>query len=274
MLDHQPGSDHMDRVRSAIKSGRRLAASALKPIIHNASVRKIRLYAQYYATIAYYKVRFPRRSVFQTIYERHPWGGRSASGGGSDLALTVSIRSALPGLLGDLGVRSMLDAPCGDFHWMAHVPLQLDRYIGMDIVPELIDKAQKYSSHKVQFRVGDIVRSDLPKADLILCRDCLVHLSYKDIFECLHNFRRSGSTYLLTTTFPGQVRRHWNIATGMWRPIDLERPPFNFPKPLRLVQDDVPENEIFASNKCLGLWKLSELSESRFCMDGMSCRGS
>ena len=104
----------------------------------------------------------------------------------------------------------------------------------MDIVPELIDKAQKYSSHQVQFRVGDIVRSDLPKADLILCRDCLVHLSYKDIFECLHNFRRSGSTYLLTTTFPGQVRRHWNIATGMWRPIDLERPPFNFPKPLRL----------------------------------------
>jgi hypothetical protein len=153
----------------------------------------------------------------------------------------------------------MLDAPCGDFHWLTQVSLDLDRYIGMDIVPEVINHAQKNASDKIHFICGDIVRSDLPKVDLIFCRDCLVHFSYEQIFRCLDNFRRSGSTYLLTTTFPGQVGRHRNIVTGMWRPLDLQLPPFNFPTPLCVLQEDVPATELFASNKCLGLWRLSEL---------------
>jgi SAM-dependent methyltransferase len=225
----------------------------------SSALRRLWIYARYYATIVYYKFRYPRRSVFETIHEKRTWGGDSASGSGSDLPTTGSIRSALPDLISDLEIRSMLDAPCGDFHWMAHVSLDLDRYVGVDIVPRLIDEnVRKYGSEKIQFFKADITCSDLPKVDLILCRDCLPHLSYKDIFRCLGNFRRAGAQYLLSSTYPGLVRRHWNIASGMYRPLDLQLPPFNFPKPLRVLRDGV-EGDMFTSNKRLGLWKISDL---------------
>jgi hypothetical protein len=142
---------------------------------------------------------------------------------------------------------------------MAHLSLAVERYVGADIVPQLIDEnIRKYASERVQFIRADLTSDELPRTDLILCRDCWPHLSYNDIFRCLNNFRRAGAQYLLTSTYPGLVRRHWNIATGMYRPLDLELPPFNFPPPLRILQDGV-EGDMFTSNKRLGLWKINEL---------------
>jgi SAM-dependent methyltransferase len=221
---------------------------------------RFRIYIQYYATVIFYRLRYPYESVFCTIYKKRTWGGRSASGGGSDLLRTISVRQALPTLLHDIGARTVLDAPCGDFHWMAHVSLGVDSYIGVDIVPEVISQnKQKYETKNVRFFRADITRDELPQTALILCRDCMVHLSYKDIFLCLHNFRKSGSTYILATTYPGQVRRNWNIVTGMWRPLDLQLPPFNFPEPLQLLRDGSGSKSLFDRNKYLGLWKIEEL---------------
>lgn len=36
------------------------------------------------------------------------------------------------------GVRSVLDIPCGDFFWFKEIKLDLDSYIGGDIVAPLI----------------------------------------------------------------------------------------------------------------------------------------
>ena len=77
----------------------------------------------------------PIDGVFQQIYERNHWrGSESASGTGSDLRQTAVITAALPVLLRRHGVRSMLDIPCGDFHWMSRVDLAGVDYIGADIV--------------------------------------------------------------------------------------------------------------------------------------------
>ena len=55
-------------------------------------------------------------STFSQIYEKKSWGdGESVSGPGSDLDQTAAIREALPKLLREIGARSMVDAPCGDF---------------------------------------------------------------------------------------------------------------------------------------------------------------
>jgi hypothetical protein len=60
-----------------------------------------------------------RERLFTNIYRSNHWGGAdSVSGGGSDLEQTSALRAALPGVLQRLGVRTLLDAPCGDFHWM------------------------------------------------------------------------------------------------------------------------------------------------------------
>ena len=77
--------------------------------------------------------------VFSRIYEKNLWGdSESRSGRGSTLGRTAVIRDALPALLEGVGARSMLDAACGDFNWMARVDLRGVRYVGVDVVPELI----------------------------------------------------------------------------------------------------------------------------------------
>jgi hypothetical protein len=96
------------------------------------------------------------------------------------------------------------------------------------------------------------------RADLILCRDCLVHLSYEDALAALGNMRASQSTWLLTTTFTGQDM-NWDIVTGEWRTINLERPPFDFPVPIALLDEECPHENGAYRDKMLGLWRLSDL---------------
>src|SRR5215204_2321496 len=57
--------------------------------------------------------------VFNQIYHRNHWGSlESVSGPGSELATTAEVRQGLSTLLTDLSIKSMLDAPCGDFNWI------------------------------------------------------------------------------------------------------------------------------------------------------------
>lgn len=73
--------------------------------------------------------------------------------------------------------------------------------------------------------VADITVNPLPTADLILCRDCLVHLSFAHIDAALANFRASGARWLLTTTFP-MIEENVDCEDGDWRALNLTLPPF------------------------------------------------
>jgi len=179
-----------------------------------------------------------REEIFSNIYSGNLWGdAESVSGPGSNRDRTAAFRAELPPLLEACGVRTLLDAPCGDFNWMRELPWKLDRYIGIDIVREIIDRNQSaYGTATRTFMRLDIVTDPLPKADAIVCRDCLVHFSLADIRQALLNFERSGAGYLLATTFP-RAEGNSDIQTGGWRPVNLERPPFNFPPPLGLIDE-------------------------------------
>jgi SAM-dependent methyltransferase len=193
---------------------------------------------------------------FARIYHRNEWcGEESLSGPGSSLAATGAIREALPALLSRLGCRVLLDVPCGDFHWLSAVPLDLDRYFGVDIVSRLItENGSRHGGDNRQFLRLDMRSDPLPGADLILCRDGLVHLSDRDVARTLTNFRQSGARYLLTTSFPRQ-RHNPPIATGEWRPLNLELPPFHLPSPLAVVADGAGTVEPY-TDKVLALWSL------------------
>ena len=58
-------------------------------------------------------------SVFSKVYRNNEWwdGEESKSGPGSGLTQTRRLRQELPLLFKELGVRTLLDAPCGDFYW-------------------------------------------------------------------------------------------------------------------------------------------------------------
>jgi hypothetical protein len=207
-----------------------------------------------------------RAECFQRIFEDNAWGNNeSVSGEGSNLTRTAVVRAELPGLLARHGVRSLLDAPCGDFYWMKEIALGDIDYIGVDIVPDIIARdVELYASAKRRFLLGDLVDGPLPRADLILCRDCLVHLPYRETRKALETFKRSGATWLLTTTFTGP-RENRDIALGDWRPISLERPPYNFPKPVNLIceESDEVDAELGAfPDKSLGLWRLADVLQA------------
>ena len=197
------------------------------------------------------------RVVFESIYRSNFWNDSdSRSGPGSNERETAAIRRALPKLLRDLDVHSLLDAPCGDFHWLSKVDLGEISYLGVDIVPEVIASNHgRFGNQTQDFKEMDVVNGTVPRADLILCRDCLVHFSFADALKTIRNFRASGSTYLLTTTFPGHSH-NYDTYTGHWRPLNLCLPPFDLPPPLLLVNEECPQDHGRFADKSLGLWRL------------------
>ncbi|MCW5912008.1 MAG: class I SAM-dependent methyltransferase [Cyclobacteriaceae bacterium] len=195
-----------------------------------------------------------REAVFKSIYRSNHWSdSESVSGPGSTFERTKSVRAELPRIVSNYKIKSLLDVPCGDFNWMKLVNLTGVKYVGVDIVPELIEKNQ-FENKEYTFYEADLVSSTLPKVDLIFCRDCLVHLSFENIRTALRNIKRSDSTYLLTTTFT--THKNFDIITGNWRPINLQAAPFVFPEPLLVFQEDeTGENQ----DKSMALWRISDL---------------
>jgi SAM-dependent methyltransferase len=233
----------------------------IKPIIHQTPVlgSLLREAARQYRSWKHRGV--TTQDTFTEIFRSNAWNGEgSISGTGSDPAQTRKIVAELPGLLRHLQVRSLLDIPCGDFFWMRQVNLAGIEYIGGDIVPDLIQSNQQYKSATVQFEVLDLLTSRLPKVDLVLCRDCLVHLSHEDAFRALHNVCSSGSELLLTTTFPEHGRNR-DICTGEWRTLNLELEPFRFPPPLAMLLEDCTQSDEYR-DKSLGVWRITDVKEA------------
>ncbi len=198
--------------------------------------------------------------VFTEIFQNNAWSGQqSRSGTGSDPSQTQTIANLLPPLLRRLNVSLMLDVPCGDFQWMKDVDLEGVHYLGADIVPEIVQHNElEFGNDRIRFQTMDLIRDTIPEVDLILCRDCLVHLTHESIMDSLRNICESGSKYLLTTTFPSREVNE-DILTGQWRVLNLEASPFNFPSPIEMLNEQCTEGDGVYGDKSLGLWRISDL---------------
>jgi hypothetical protein len=200
-----------------------------------------------------------RKRSFERAYRDGAWTstGESLSGDGSSLAATERLRQALPGVLVELGVDTLLDVPCGDWNWMSRVDLPVTRYVGGDLLPSLVEANQRrYADERHEFRVIDLCRDPLPPADLLLCRDALIHFSYADVWRAIANICSAEITFLAATTFP-QTERNKDLVTGTrWRHLNLEIPPFNLPPP-RL---SLPEG-FNRADQVLAVWPIDQLRE-------------
>lgn len=207
------------------------------------------------------------KEYFTNIYLRNQWGGKeSRSGKGSDLENTAVIRSELIKLINELKIENILDAPCGDVNWISLIwnSLKIKKYIGADIVSELITKNNScYANNNpyiISFNCIDIIQDNIPNVDLILSRDCLVHFSYKTIQRILNNFINSRSTYLLMTHFTDkEIRKYPDINDGNWRAINFQLPPWNFSDPIYIINEQCNEDNYKWTDKSLALWKLEDL---------------
>jgi hypothetical protein len=206
------------------------------------------------------------KEIFDEVYKNNKWlGDESLSGPGSGLTATSEIRKAIPGVVKKYGIRSFFDAPCGDFYWMKELKEELtpliDNYIGGDVAGTVIESnSSKYSDRKYSFRQVDITEGEIPKCDLIMTRDCFHHLSYQNIIKALNNFKRSGSTYLLVSTYTDNTPNK-NSKTDIYlngRHLNLQLKPFGFPKPLESIDEKTVEPSGW-TDKHLCLWSLADL---------------
>jgi len=197
---------------------------------------------------------------FERIYETNLWADpESRSGVGSSLDSTRVVRAKLPQALRQLGARILLDVPCGDFTWMEHVDLNGVEYIGGDIVPPIVEQNNRlHGTDTRRFVNLDLTRDRLPDADVLLCRDCLVHLSYANIRAVLANLARSNVGYLLTTSFPGR-NDNYDVADGDWRALDLQAPPFSFPEPVLTIVEECDEEDGDYADKSLVAWRVADI---------------
>ena len=223
-------------------------------------IKNIPLFRDAYAFLRGLKKQIKgQESVFTDIYNKNLWGDKeSVSGGGSNLAATEYVRKSLPDIIRRYGIRTMIDAPCGDLFWMQHLDLGVEQYTGVDIVQELIEKNQKQFPDK-KFLSLDLSRDTLPLADLIFCRDCLVHLPFEEGVRVLKNIRRAGIKFLLTTTYAGLTEQD-DIFVGQWRKINLTLDPYGLSEPLELLQDNsLHDEEVNQTDKKLGLWEVESM---------------
>jgi hypothetical protein len=180
---------------------------------------------------------FKIRSIeerFNKIYYTNYWlDSESRSGTGSSLKSTKNVRFHLPKIIERFKIKRLFDAPCGDFNWMSKVLKDIDiDYTGADIVEDLIVSNKKNKKNNIKFIKLDIRIDKLPASDLMICRDCLFHFSYEDIFKFLDNFLISDIKYILLTSHQNMTNNfeNRNIVTGDFRKIDLFSKPFNFEK--------------------------------------------
>mmetsp|Transcript_27045 Transcript_27045/g.58711 ORF Transcript_27045/g.58711 Transcript_27045/m.58711 type:complete len:163 (+) Transcript_27045:259-747(+) len=154
--------------------------------------------------------------------------------------------------------------------WMASVNLTGISYVGTDIVEDLVEshRDQFRDRTDVTFETEDLVVTAASRSvDLILCRDALMHLPHRDVMKTLRGFSRSGSRYLLTTSFAlsSVGRENTDLLPGEFTPLDLTSSPFHLHEPLEWVDEALPEDKGSTHNdaiKRLGLWRLPVIQDT------------
>lgn len=201
------------------------------------------------------------KKLFTDKYKTNYWGSlESVSGYGSEFIATTKIRKALPKIFSKLNITTLLDIPCGDFNWMRHVDMSyLKKYIGADIVTKLIEVNQsKYSSKKHFFVELDVINDTLPTVDMIFIRDCMVHITNKEIAKTISNIKKTKSKYLMATSY-SSVTKNQDTHLGKWRPINLQIPPFSLPKPLLTIDTDYADRGKYYSGNSMSIWDIKDL---------------
>lgn len=170
---------------------------------------------------------------FYDIRQKHKEKGlyklNSISGIGSSISNTQNTIRNLNLIITKYEIKTILDAPCGDFEWMKNVDLRKVNYLGLDIVKNIIQNNKiLYENNNIKFEVVNLFDYFIHKNyDLIICRDFFFHLNDELIIKLLQKFKIAK--YLLVTTHDCDnlpIKPNFNIGLS-FRRINLKKSPFN-----------------------------------------------
>jgi SAM-dependent methyltransferase len=190
--------------------------------------------------------------TFSEIYEKNVWGGRKGefySGEGSTEKYADAYAECVRKIIFEKRIRKVVDLGCGDFRVASKFITPEIEYVGIDVVPSLINHNQiKFGKEKIRFLCANIIDDELPEGELCLIRQVLQHLSNAEIRKILENVRKFR--YLIVTEhFPHptkkivanldiphgpEMRLHFDSA------VILDEPPFGL-EDVKLLLDSEAE---------------------------------
>lgn len=167
--------------------------------------------------------------VFSRIYREGAW--THGSGPGSLAEVNKPFIAYLTRFLAANRIARMVDFGCGDFQYMRRVDLAATEYVGLDVVPTLLEtNRQKFGREGVTFSLTPDDLSELPSGDLLLLKDVLIHLPNSYAAELLHH-AVGKYRFILAINNESEDPSEYNrdITAGEFRPVDISLAPFSLP---------------------------------------------
>lgn len=185
-------------------------------------------------------LKFGDPDIFDKIYENSYWG--KGSGGGSSPEATQPYKVFLEDFIRQYNVKSIVDLGCGDWQFSQFLDFGSATYVGIDASKNVIkNNQQSFSRSGVSFDNLPEDYKELPSADLLICKDVLMHLStegVRDILSILPTFKYALITndipcvsafgeILLKLRHPFFPVNNKEIKTGDYRTLDPTQRPYN-----------------------------------------------
>lgn len=184
------------------------------------------------------------QEIFTKVYRERVWGqsndpsDKYYSGTGSrDLTIVQEYIDSVNQFLHSFEVKpNVVDLGCGDFFVGSQLRQSCGNYTACDIVAPLIDfNKEMYKSLNVDFRVLDLTKDELPRAEVLFIRQVLQHLSNKQIKRALPEISTRFRYLVITEHVPVSAHFTHNLdipGGALFRlPINsgvvLTSPPFN-----------------------------------------------
>ena len=130
---------------------------------------------------------WPTKKAMEQIYRENLWGKSTTefySGEGSHTLKQVMpyVHKVKAFLQSFDSLFTVCDLGCGDFNIGKQLFPFTKQYIAVDIVNDLIEYNKQYfKAPHLEFLCLDIAKDNLPKADCVILRQVLQHLSNKEI---------------------------------------------------------------------------------------------
>ena len=201
------------------------------------------------------KISWPTKDVMEQIYDQSLWGGKefdfySGIGSHDPMMVNIYVKTVTDFLKSHDHKMTICDIGCGDFNIGQHIFKYSKKYFAIDIVEELIERNKiKFKTKNLEFLCLDIANEVLPKADVIIIRQVLQHLSNNEIQQILNRLK-TCKYIILTEHLPvGDFIPNTNkiasqgIRLKQQSGVDILSAPFNF----KVKKEDVL-NEIVLKN--------------------------
>jgi len=162
---------------------------------------------------------------FANIYESNKWV--YGSGVGSLPINNIDYISFLRMFMERNDIRTVVDFGCGDWQFSQYIGWETVTYTGFDVVRAVIERNQSlFARDNISFHTFSS-NTELPNADLLICKDVFQHLSNRSIQILLRAFKERYRFLLITNDDrPAEHLTNTEIHDGDWRPIRLDREPF------------------------------------------------